>query len=540
MDSKQEKALLPETFLSEEYYEDPKITRIDEHLQKRQQEQFKSPLLATSDFSASCSSVHENIQNNTPENTSENTNETPLSCHPAFEKKRQELLSHSTDDRPQPDVSIFSNDEEDLSKNITDLEKQILEKIQADLDPDADHQRQHNIVNSDIEPIENIPAQQIHEELQQVTTNAFGQPLHENQDADFARIKNWLDETPSQKESLSGSKILFLSMCTAAIGVIIGGLIVAFLVPSLKHSDKQIDKASLSYEQKVESAYQSYIANRNQQNIGRTGKKDGGGNDGGNISKAGMALSLPAAVHAVDECTSKPDIQLSPLPAGQTLISVTSGCHANQKLIIEYAESRITRELNENGKDSFTLDCFAGDKTNINFHFGDKLRISRKPVTRDLDKITKVALIWSGKIDLNLHAFEYMANHGDKGHIWEQQPSDFRKATQKTGIYGKGHGFLSTYKSKLDKDTNLEVYTFVNTPEQKHGVIKLALNHNIHRNKIQKINCQAGGNMAVDYTTTLLVKNSDYKTGQAASIFNSCSSPQSLNTRAIQDLVIGR
>lgn len=530
VDSKQEKAVLPEAFLSEASFEDPKITRIDEHIHRRQQEKSNFPLTAPADFST---------QKEIQEQTTESATETSLTCHPAFERKRQELLAHDIDCESKHPPSLFSTDEEDLTKNITALEKQILDKIQSDLDPAPDNQKPPEPLNKNIPEIENIPAHQIHDELQQVTTNAFGNSEQNSQDPDFDRIKNWLDETPAPKESLSGNKIIFLSMCTAAIGVIIGGLIVAFLIPSLGKGDRQTENASLSYEQKVESAYQSYIENRNKKKKQKNIKKGNGGGNG-NISKAGIVLPIPAAVHAIDNCSTKPDIRLSPLPAGKTLITVASECHANQNLIIEYAESRITRQLDKNGKDHFTLDCFAGDKKNINFHFEDKLQITRKPVTQDLDKVTKVALIWSGKIDLNLHAFEYMANLGDKGHIWEQQPSDFRNALKKTRIHSKGHGFLSTYRAKQTKDTNLEVYTFVNTSEQKHGVIKLALNHSANQNKLQKINCQPGSNMAVDYTTTLLVNNGNYKTGHAASILNACSSQHSLNTRAIQDLVIGR
>lgn len=517
---------MPENFLSEATFEDPKVTRIDDHLLRRQQEKTSPP-----DLEAINNPSLLNMQ------------DSHLACHPAFEKKRQEIQNRNIDHSEKHPPHIFSSNQEDLEKNISVLEQQILEKIQADLDPPSHIPNSIEPLNNSNPPIENIPAQQIHDELQNVTTNAFAIQDQINPDENFDKIKNWLEDTPAPKPKYSKSKIILLSLCTAAFGIFIGALLVSQLHPSFRQTEAA--DANKAYEQKVEDAYKAYIASRNTPQIYHSDDKDsngggpGGGSGSGTISKAGIALAFPAAMQGLEECNTKPDIHLSPLPAGKTHISINAECHADQKVTIEYAESRFTRQLDENGKGTLVLDCFAGDQQDINFHFEDKQLISRKPVTQDLEQITKVALIWSGNIDLNLHAFEYMANLGDKGHIWEQQPSDFKKAVKNTKVFGKGHGFLSTYKAALEDDTNLEVYTFVNTAEQQHGVIKLALHHNTAKARLHKVGC-TDNNLTVDYTTTLLVNNNNYKTGQAASILSNCSSRQTLNSRAIQDLIVGK
>ena len=58
---------------------------------------------------------------------------------------------------------------------------------------------------------------------------------------------------------------------------------------------------------------------------------------------------------------------------------------------------------------------------------------------RDLSKVT---IVWSGAVDLDLHAFEYSAAFGGPGHVWSEQPRSLGEVTAERD--GRGHGFLST------------------------------------------------------------------------------------------------
>ncbi len=76
---------------------------------------------------------------------------------------------------------------------------------------------------------------------------------------------------------------------------------------------------------------------------------------------------------------------------------------------ISYSDATFVDRLDSEGHYPTVLDCFAGEAAPITITFEDGTSVVRQPVTDDLARYSKVAIVWSSSVDLDLHAFEYAA-----------------------------------------------------------------------------------------------------------------------------------
>ena len=88
-------------------------------------------------------------------------------------------------------------------------------------------------------------------------------------------------------------------------------------------------------------------------------------------------------------------------------LRITAACHPNETVQISYAGAEFLRKLNAWGALDFTLDCFAGTSSVVDVRFGDNTRKTIPVVARDLDKVSKIAVLWRAPVNLDLHVFEY-------------------------------------------------------------------------------------------------------------------------------------
>jgi hypothetical protein len=197
---------------------------------------------------------------------------------------------------------------------------------------------------------------------------------------------------------------------------------------------------------------------------------------------AAVALPLRAKVEiagavrsiAADAC-GEPDVSLSPEAGGLTRISVASLCRAGEIVSVTYAEATLVERLDASGHAKITLDCFAGEAAPVAIAFEDGTSVTREPVTDDLQRYSKVAILWSSSVDLDLHAFEYAAAATDPGHVWSGAPSSFAEAEARARQEKRGHGFLSTAGAGRAIGMNVEVYTFVHFPRERAAGVKMGV-----------------------------------------------------------------
>lgn len=168
---------------------------------------------------------------------------------------------------------------------------------------------------------------------------------------------------------------------------------------------------------------------------------------------------------------------MNALSGGQSRISFETPCRANQTVAVEYSGVKFVRKIAANGAFSFILDCFAGDAPQITLSFADGAVVSRAVAARDLDTVSKIAVIWRGAVNLDLHVFEYAADHDQPGHIWAKNPGSPLDSMRQVAVEGKARGFLSTSSDGAPAGDNIEVYTLWNAKNQRGGAIATTLDY---------------------------------------------------------------
>lgn len=172
-----------------------------------------------------------------------------------------------------------------------------------------------------------------------------------------------------------------------------------------------------------------------------------------------------------------PETKTEPLAAGRMQLALASTCRAGQEIEWTYGGAEFTAKLDAAGKLDLVIDCFAGTATPVDIKFADGTNLSLPVTARDLDRVSKVALIWRSAVDLDLHAFEYAAAVGEPGHVWAGATANLEAIRERLEKSPRGAGFLSTVTKGDGSRDKVEVYTFLHRDGHASGQIGLAVDH---------------------------------------------------------------
>jgi hypothetical protein len=248
-----------------------------------------------------------------------------------------------------------------------------------------------------------------------------------------------------------------------------------------------------------------------------------------------------ASAQIVAACGA-PEITLTAEAGGLTHISVGSSGRAGELVSISYADATFVERLDREGRSAMALDCFAGDAAPITITFEDATSVVRQPVTDDLARYSKVAILWSSSVDLDLHAFEYAAAANDAGHVWSGHALSFADAETRAHNERRGHGFLSTAGTGKSIGMNVEVYTFVHYPHEKPAGVKLGVDFVTRGAMAEGDYCGAGRYAEIHFRAYTLEKGRPLR--QLALAFASVpcggeiSDAVRINSRLIPELTI--
>lgn len=185
-------------------------------------------------------------------------------------------------------------------------------------------------------------------------------------------------------------------------------------------------------------------------------------------------------------------------------MTISAPCRGGEKVRVRYEKVDLVRVLNAGGEHTFDLDCFLGAGPGITVIFKDETAVSTILKTLDLDRVTKVATVWRGPVNLDLHAFEYAANLTDKGHVWAGSPSSRWDVEEQIKSDRRGHGFISSASDGTSEGDQIEVYTFLQEPGQASGAIRLALDYESRARSPQDPDtCGTGLYAEVEYVVTV-------------------------------------
>ena len=239
---------------------------------------------------------------------------------------------------------------------------------------------------------------------------------------------------------------------------------------------------------------------------------------------------------------AEPSIAVLPLAGGRTQFSITDPCRAGQMVTFTYVGVPFQRKVDGAGRLDFILDCFAGDGSPVEIGFQDGSTFSRNAVARDMGRISKVSVLWSANVNLDIHAFEYAASFGKPGHVWAAAPSSPEDARSVARAEGRGRGFISHVSDGGNVGSHLEVYTFWHHRRQDRGVIRLALDFASRGSMPQGENCGSGRMAEVEFLVLRLSRGGEFSRTEGVFQRAACGAPLSeqarYSTKAIPDLFI--
>ncbi len=253
-------------------------------------------------------------------------------------------------------------------------------------------------------------------------------------------------------------------------------------------------------------------------------------------SNPAVASSAGSGTTAAGPCGA-PEIVTQSLGAGLMRLSATSACRAKQDVVVEYGGARLMRGFDARGRLDTTIDAFAERTAPVELTFADGSQRSVAVTAKDLDAVTKIALIWRAPVNLDLHAFEYAAVRGEPGHVWAGAPSSLEAARAETEPQRRGRGFLSTRADDANAGPDgdrLEVYTLVHVAGQAPGTIALAVDYETRGELPVGATCGTGAMAEVPFSIVQLSASGQVsrQTGQFAAV--ACGTPLTADARYLQ------
>ena len=186
------------------------------------------------------------------------------------------------------------------------------------------------------------------------------------------------------------------------------------------------------------------------------------------------AVRAQSAARAQEVGCEAPAIEVADKPGGQHEFKIRSPCRKGELVIGHYGEVGIMERLDMNGDVTFQLDCFLGDQT-VSLIFADNQQVTNNVCAAAENTLTKVAIVWQDRVDVDLHAFEYAALPDTTGDRSARNRGSYEEAQSEYSESGRSSGFMSMVSDGQNLGHNVEVYTLLRHPEERRGVIAMAL-----------------------------------------------------------------
>ncbi len=223
---------------------------------------------------------------------------------------------------------------------------------------------------------------------------------------------------------------------------------------------------------------------------GKTTKSDG-------LRLVSAQRTAPAG--AAQTCGA-PKVRASPAEGGRIELVVTSACRAGQDFDVIYGKLRFQHRLDGRGRANVAFDLFAGPafKLAVKMTDGDPVEVVVPAL--DLSSMSKIAIVWSKPVNLDLHVFEYAAGFGKPGHVWQGANRTLSEVLGLVAAEKRAHGYFSSTSDGSGPGVHAEVFTLVRADKQRFGAIAFALDFASRGEKAEGKYCGEGVNASVPYT----------------------------------------
>jgi len=146
--------------------------------------------------------------------------------------------------------------------------------------------------------------------------------------------------------------------------------------------------------------------------------------------------------------------QARPVAAAMVNLTLDAACMPNERVTIHHNGMIFTQVTSAAGAVDVTVPALSKDAVFIMAFSNGEGAVAQTTV-EDLSDFDRVVLQWKGQSGFQIHAREYGADYGDRGHIWEGAPGDITDAVIGQGGFMSRHGDMDSAEPLL-----AEVYSF--------------------------------------------------------------------------------
>lgn len=189
-------------------------------------------------------------------------------------------------------------------------------------------------------------------------------------------------------------------------------------------------------------------------------------------AQAEEAAQLPPSPAAIGPADCTPSLSTRPGQGGMVRIGVAADCYASRTFVLLHAGLEFGGRFSADGVAEMEIPVLE-IAPEISARFDDGV-IATAPLNVDLRSVEqthRVAIAWTAPVNLDLHAFEYSAGFGADGHVWEQNPREFRDVRR------PGGGFHSSFPATAVNGQSIEVYTFWANRRTQPGFMRIVVDH---------------------------------------------------------------
>ncbi len=188
--------------------------------------------------------------------------------------------------------------------------------------------------------------------------------------------------------------------------------------------------------------------------------------------EAAQLPKSPAATPSVSQDACTTNMSTRPGQGGMVRVEIQANCNASQTFVLLHAGLEFGGRFSPNGAAELEIPVLE-ISPEISVRFDDGA-IATAPLNFDLRSVEqthRVAIAWTAPVNLDLHAFEYSAGFGADGHVWEQNPRQFRDVRR------PGGGFHSSFPAAAIDGQSIEVYTFWTNRRTQPGFMRIVVDH---------------------------------------------------------------
>jgi hypothetical protein len=253
---------------------------------------------------------------------------------------------------------------------------------------------------------------------------------------------------------------------------------------------------------------------------------------------AGSSPAICDASRAAETPCAAPAIEVAPKPGGQRQVSIQSPCRKGELVIGRYGDIVIIERLDDSGKLVFQIDCFLGDRE-VALTFADDQRAANHACAKPDSALTKVAIVWRDRVDLDLHAFEYAALPGSAYDRSARNPGSYQAAQLEYLRSGRSHGFMSMVSDGRQLGHNIEVYTLLHNPAEPRGLIAMAVAPGANYDAANAEPCGRRQPLRVDLDVYVLDPGMKLRSYDRAFAAPPCGAPPFFATSLIPNILLG-